>query len=230
MNCEESRAAMDAQFEGELSPQLAEPLRAHLTTCASCRERSDRLGRVELALERGGLSEQRRDALEARILGKATVVAQPAPPPTRRAGWMTVLAAAVVVLLAAIPAWFATREDPFTPRGGGESWGVRAFCVIDGRVTGEALAGGTLRCAPGSLVQFTYTAPEAAQLSISLQESNQRFFPVEGQRAQVDAGIDVALPSSTPLGAWLTGPQRVTARFTDARGTVLAESWLVVTP
>jgi hypothetical protein len=48
--------------------------------------------------------------------------------------------------------------------------------------------------------------------------------------AQVNAGIDVALPSSTPVGEWLAGPRQVTARFTDAKGETLAESSLTVTP
>ena len=229
MNCEESRAAMDAQFEGELAALTAEQLRVHLTTCPGCQERYDRLARVDLSLERGGLSEQRMDALQARILGRASVAPIAAPPPPARRGWLTLLVAAAVLVLVAVPAYLASREDPFTPRGGGTSWGVRAFCVLYGRVTGEALAGGTLPCAPGSTVQFTYTAPEPAQLTISLQDTT-RFFPVDAERAGIDAGIDVALPLSTPVGAWLAGPQRVTARFTDASGALIAESWLIVTP
>lgn len=224
MNCEAARAAMDEEFAGG-APAVG--LREHLKTCASCRERYDRLGRVDLALERGGLSEQRMDALQARILGK--LPAKPpelVPPPSR--GWMVMLAAAAVVVLVAsftVPAWLA-GDDGFRPRGGGESWGVRAFCVKDGKVTGEALAGGTLSCAPGSLVQFTYTAPKESQLSIELEGTGQAFF----SPAQVKAGIDVSLPSSTPVGDWLSGAQKVKARFTDAAGKPIAESSLTLTP
>ncbi|MBI5547764.1 MAG: hypothetical protein HY901_28105, partial [Deltaproteobacteria bacterium] len=199
----------------------------HLKTCASCRERDDRLGRVDQVLERGGLSEQRLDALQARILGKLPVKApEVVPPPSR--GWLVMLAAAAVVVLVAsftVPAWLAA-DDGFKPRGGGESWGVRAFCVRDGKVTGEARPGGTLACGPGGLVQFTYTAPSESQLSISLEGSGQEFFAP----AKVKAGIDVSLPTSTPVGDWLSGPQKVRARFTDAEGKPLAESQLLLSP
>lgn len=231
MNCEAARAAMDEQFAGALAPEVAAQLRAHLEPCASCRERYDRLARVDLALARGGLSEQRLDALQARILGKA--VAPTLSPPARRGGWTTLLAAAavlVVVTAVAIPAWRAAHDDGFTPRGGGTSWGVRAFCVTAGAVTGEALPGGHLTCAPGALVQFTYTAPQAAQLAIELEGTGQRFFPSDTELALVDAGIDVSLPLSTPVGAWLDGPRKVTARFTDTSGAVLAESSLTLAP
>ena len=223
MNCEAARAAMDEEFAGG---EPAPALREHLKTCAACRERYDRLGRVDQVLERGGLSEQRMDALQARILGKLPVKApEVVPPPSR--GWMVMLAAAAVLVLVAsftVPGWLA--EDDFRPRGGGESWGVRAFCVKDGKVMGEALPGGTLSCAPGSLVQFTYTAPSEAQLAIALEGTGQAFFAP----AKVKAGIDVSLPTSTPVGDWLTGPQQGTARFTDAAGKTVAESTLTLSP
>ena len=232
MNCEAARAAMEEQFAGEELGERAQQLRAHLGTCTTCGERYDRLARVDLSLERGALSEQRMDVLQARILSVASIAAP--PPAARRGGWSTLWAAAAVMVLVtaiAIPLWRATRDDDaFTPRGGGTSWGVRAFCVSEGRVTAEALPGGTLECAQGSLVQFTYTAPQAAQLSIVLEGSGQRFFPADAERAAVTSGIDVPLPQSTPVGAWLTGPQRVTARFTDAAGAPLVESTLTIIP
>jgi hypothetical protein len=222
---------MDEEFAGDELGERAAQLREHLKTCDACRERYDRLARVEAKLSGGGLSEQKMDALEARIfanLGKSTAPSAAPPPPVQR-GWGTFLAAAAVVVLVAafaIRGWLATKDDQFTPRGGGESWGVRAFCVKDGAVTAEALAGGTLPCAPGSLVQFTYTAPKAAKLSISLDGTDQTFF----SGTQVVAGIDVAMSASTPVGEWLSGPQRVTARFTDDSGATLAESSLTITP
>ncbi len=233
MNCEAARAAMEDQFAGEIAPEQAGHLREHLATCEGCRERYDRLARVDLVFSKGALSEQRMDALQARILGPKAVSAVAAPPPLVRRGWTTLLAAAAVVVVVsamAITAWRASRDDGFTPRGGGTSWGVRAFCVNEGKVTGEALAGGTLTCPSGSILQFTYTAPEAAKLSIALDGTDQRFFPADSALALVKAGIDVPLPTSTPVGEWLTGPQRVTARFTDASGATLAQSTLTVTP
>lgn len=229
MNCEAARAAMDEEFAGEDVGERAAQLREHLKTCDACRERYDRLARVEAQLSGGGLSEQKMDALQARILGKAAAApSAPAPVPAKR-GFGTFLAAAAVVALVAafaIRGWLAAKEDPFTPRGGGESWGVRAFCVKDGQVSAEALSGGTLPCPAGSLVQFTYTAPKAAKLSIALDGTDQTF--VSG--TPVIAGIDVALSTSTPVGDWLSGPKRVTARFTDDSGATLAESSLTITP
>jgi len=234
VNCEAARGAMERQFAGELAPEAHAELRAHLETCPSCREFYERLARVDAALERGGLSEQRLEALEGRLLSRVAPASAPAagaPSKPKRAAWVAALAA-VVVLAVAVPLWRATRDDTFTPRGqGGETWGVRAFCVAAGKqVTAEALPGGTLRCAQGSTVQFTYTAPRGALLSIALESTGQRFFPSEGAQAEVEAGTDVALPLSTPIGEWLKGPQRVTARFTDSAGGTLAESTLTLTP
>lgn len=230
MNCEAARAAMDEEFAGDDLGERAAQLREHLKTCDACRERYDRLARVEAQLSGGGLSEQKMDALQARILGKAAAKAPSAPPPLPpQRGWGTFLAAAAVVFLVAafaIRGWLASPDDQFTPRGGGESWGVRAFCVKDGAVTAEALAGGTLPCAPGSVVQFTYTAPKAAKLSIALDGTDQTFF----SGTPVIAGIDVAMSTSTPVGEWLSGPQRVTARFTDDSGATISESALTITP
>lgn len=233
MNCEEARAAMDDAFSGAELGEREPRLEAHLKTCQSCSERYDRLARVDMVLERGGLSEQRMDALQARILGKVAPAPLKAPPLASTRAWRSVLAAAasaVLVAAIAVPVWRSTRDDGFTPRGGGTSWGVRAFCVQAGQVTAEAKSGETLTCAPGSLVQFTYTAPAQAQLSIALEGSGERFFPVEGERAQVTAGIDVSLPQSTPVGEWLTGPRKVTAHFTDASGKPVAESALTIAP
>ena len=230
MNCEEARTAMDDEFAGLDPGERAALLRAHLKTCADCRERHDRLGRVDMVLERGGLSEQRMDALQARILRKTALV--PALPPPSRGGRTMLAAAAALVLVTAIavPLWRFTNDDGFTPRGGGTSWGVRAFCVTAGQVTAEAKPGETLPCAPGSVVQFTYTAPSDAQLSIALEGTDLRFFPVDVERARIDAGIDVSLPLSTPVGEWLTGPRKVMARFTDSSGHPVAESALTIAP
>lgn len=237
MNCQAAREALELQFSGEPNAATDAALRAHLEGCASCREFSERLARVDTALERGGLSTQRLEAMEARILAR---VAPPPharvslPPPARRGGWgrLMLAAAAVLAVVVAVPLWRATRDDPFTPRGQpGTTWGVRAFCVGPGaKVTAEALPGGTLSCAPGSMVQFTYTAPRAARLSISLAGSDQRFFPTDAGEAEVAAGTDVALPMSTPVGEWLSGPRQVTARFLDAAGEPIAQSTLSLTP
>lgn len=234
MSCEWARRAMEQQFAGELPAQEAARLDGHLAGCAPCREAYQRLARVDAALERGGLSEPRLDALQARILARvgaaAPSEAEPALPPSRRL--LGALFAAAAVLVVAVPAWRAGRDDGWAPRGQpGATWGVRAFCVVPGAgVTAEARPDGVLRCAPGATVQFTYTAPRPAQLAVFLEGTDQRFYPTQGERTAVQAGTDVALPLSTPVGAWLTAPRRVTARFTDDSGTTLAETSLTLTP
>ena len=126
MNCEAARAAMDEEFAGDDLGERGAQLREHLKTCDACRERYDRLARVEAQLSGGGLSEQKMDALQARILGnvgKTATTAPSAPPPVpAQRGWGTFLAAAAVVFLVAafaIRGWLASQDDQFTPRGGG---------------------------------------------------------------------------------------------------------------
>ena len=227
MNCDQARQTMDAEFAGEASAELTIALREHLLTCAACRERYERLARVEAQLSRGGLSAQKHDVLQALILARSAPTVAPASPPAPRLWGRAVLGAvASVVALFAVVA-FTRREDPFTPRGGAaQSWGVRAFCVEEGRVTAEARAGGTLPCGAAGVVQFTYTAPSRARLSIALDETSQTFI----SEVPVSNGTDVALPTSTPVGDWLSGPRRVTARFTDDTDGTLAESSLSITP
>lgn len=230
MNCEQAREAMDAEFAGEAAAELSVALRAHLPTCASCRERYERLARVDAQLSGGGLSEQKQDALLASILARSAPAVAPVVPGASPRAWGRVVVAAgvlasVVALLVAVS--FTQKDDPFTPRGGSDkSWGVRAFCVEEGRVTAEARAGETLSCGKSGVVQFTYTAPSPAKLSIALDESSETFI----SDAPVNTGTDVALPTSTPVGEWLSGPRRVTARFTDGAGGTVAESALSITP
>lgn len=234
MNCEAARAAMDELFAGEAAPDVDAALQAHLPGCATCRERYERLARVDAVLAQGELSAPRLDQLEARLFARLPVEAPP-PQPTswvRSRGWAVALAAAVVALVVAVPVWRLTREDPFSPRGtGGDAWGVRAFCVgADGKVTSEARAGGTLRCGAGSSVQFTYTAPRGAALDLSLDGTELRLFPADGASNAITGGVDVALPLSTPVGAWLATPQVVTARFTDSTGVLVSTSTLTLAP
>lgn len=235
MNCENARDVMDALFVGDADAASEAALRAHLPTCQSCGERYERLARVDAVLANGELSPPRLEQLEARIFAAvphAPSPPQPEPSWLRSRGWALALAVATVAVVVGVPAWRASHEDPFTPKGPGtEAWGVRAFCVgPDATVTAEALAGGTLRCPPGSSVQFTYTAPRDAQLGIALTAGAQRLFPGEGSAGSITAGTDVPLPLSTPVGDWLAEPQQVTVRFTDPAGALLSESTLQLSP
>jgi len=234
VNCDAALAALEARFAGDAA-ESDDALAAHLAGCPSCRAVAERLDRVDAALEHGALAPHRADALEARVLARVAGPApQPVPLPPRRRAFLVAglaMAAALAIAVVGVVRWRAT--DDFSPRGGpaGSTYGVRAFCVdAAGAVSGSALPGGALRCAPGSVVQLTYTAPSPAFLSVEVDGTSDRLFPAGGERAKVAAGVDVALPHSTPVGAWLDSPRVVTARFTDEGGAVLAESRVTISP
>lgn len=233
MNCESARAAIELHFTGGGDVAAFEPVRLHLESCATCRELYERLARVDAVLERGGLAPPTLEALEGRVLARVGAAPKAARArPSWPRGVRAALLAAAAVLVAAVPVWLLARRDEFQPRGGGgATFGVRAFCVSpSAAVTGEARPGQTLRCPPGSSVQFTYTAPRAVELSVALAGTDLRFFPAAGERAVVDAGVDVALPLSTQVGVWLDAPKEVLATFTDAAGETVATSSLMLDP
>jgi hypothetical protein len=91
-----------------------------------------------------------------------------------------------------------------------------------------------LACAEGAAVQFSYTAPQGARLSVVAQSPSGevlQFFPREGEAAPVMPGVDLPLPYSTPVqGGWLSAPLEVRARFTDEKGQVLGETAVTLTP
>jgi anti-sigma factor RsiW len=257
--CADTKAkqALRALFHGELDAETFTWLRAHAATCADCRDDYDRLSRVESSLEGRALPENRQallqDALFARLRTSPATTPAPvrgpvraAPPPERFSffrPWMGAslgfAAAAAVALLVVMPQRAQDTQAPSEWQArsaqAGSAWGVRAFCIgADGKVQGEALPGGTLACAEGGAVQFSYTAPEGARLTIEAPSASGeplRFFPSEGPAAEVAAGVDVPLPFSTPVqGGWLSGNLDVRARFTDAQGKPLGETRLTLTP
>ena len=58
-----------------------------------------------------------------------------------------------------------------------------------------------------------------------------RFYPQEGEAAEVAAGVDVLLPYSTPVeGGWLAGPLEVQASFSDAKGRPLSTTRVRLSP
>ncbi|NMO21396.1 hypothetical protein HPC49_45915 [Pyxidicoccus fallax] len=254
--CANTKAKQDlaALFRGELDTEGFTRLRAHAATCGNCREAYDRLSRVESSLEQRALPENRQALLEgelfARLGAKAAAASAPVravPRPERVSffrPWMGAslgfAVAAGLAVLVVMPR--TTAKDPadeWTARSAqaGSAWGARAFCVgADGQVRGEARPGGTLACGEGDSVQFAYTAPEGARLTIEAAPPSGtgeplRFFPSEGTAAEVAAGVDVPLPYSTPVqGGWLSGALDVRARFVDAEGRPLGETRLTLTP
>ena len=256
--CADTKAkrALEALFRGELDAEGFTRLRAHAAGCPSCREAYDRLSRVESALEKRALPESRQALLEGALFARLGMSTAPAkaperapvrsvPPPERASffqPWMGAslgfaVAAGLAVLVLVPRSVEQDPRDEWQPRSAqaGSAWGVRAFCVgADGQVRGEARPGGTLACGEGDAVQFSYTAPEGARLSIEAASPSGeplRFFPNEGPTAQVASGVDVPLPYSTPVqGGWLNGALDVRARFVDEKGQPLGETRLTLTP
>ncbi|NNB90798.1 hypothetical protein HJC10_32670 [Corallococcus exiguus] len=247
-----TKQAMAALFEkgrDGLDADGFERLRAHLATCPDCQETYTRLSRVESVLEQRALPQARSALLEQALLARL----QPAPAravvASERRKWfasplfmplaLSAAAATVALVVVApsmerpeqgVPEWQARSSAP-----GEGAWGVRAFCISpEGTVLAEARPGGTLTCAEGNAVQFSYTAPERVRLSLEgLPKEGEplRFFPSEGPAREVAAGVDVTLPFSTPVqGGWLTGPVPVRARFTDAQGRTVADTQVTLQP
>ncbi|HLL84814.1 MAG TPA: hypothetical protein VK420_19250 [Longimicrobium sp.] len=250
--CADQRAkrALRALFTGELDAEGFTHLRAHAATCDECREAYDKLGRMDSALEGRALSANREALLEKALftqLGAAASKPARAPAPERErsrfprflmpaAAGLSMAAAAAVLLVMVRP---EPRPSEWQARGGGQAgtsaWGIRVFCVgSEGAVRAEAKPGGTLVCGEGASVQFSYTAPQPARLAIeatSAAGEPLRFFPREGEAAEVTAGVDVVLAYSTPVQpGWLSAPLEVRASFTDARGQVLSQTRLTLSP
>jgi hypothetical protein len=222
-------------------------LRAHAAGCDECHEAYDQLGRVESVLEKRALPASREALLEQELMARLGAAAKPARAPVRteRTSFfprflvpaMAGLAMAGLAMLVVVPQ-LRTDESQWGTRGGEKgtlAWGIRAFCVgADGQVTGEARPGGRLVCGEGSAVQFSYTALEAARLTVeatSPEGEPLRFFPPMGTAPEVEVGADVLLPLSTPVQeGWLAGPLEVRATFEDARGRPLAKTHLTLSP
>lgn len=241
----QAKKSLEALFRGELDAEGFTRLRAHAAGCAECREAYDQLSRVESVLEKRALPAGREALLEKELFARLGAAAKPAraPEPERKRffqPWLVPAAmglAVAMVLLVVGPQLRKPEEPEWQARGGepgSSAWGIRAFCVgADGQVSGEALPGGTLVCGEGSAVQFSYTAPKTARLTVeatSPEGEPLRFFPSEGE-GRVGAGVDLPLPYSTPvLGSWLSGPLEVRASFKDEQGRPLSETHLTLAP
>jgi anti-sigma factor RsiW len=241
-----AKQSLEALFRGELDAEGFTRLRAHVAECSGCREAYDKLGRVESVLEKRALPASREALLEKELFARLGVAAKPArvlEPERRRGSFFQLflvpaamgLAAALVLLVVGPrvqkqePEWQARGGEPGT-----SAWGLRAFCVgADGQVSGEALPGGTLACGEGGAVQFSYTAPRAARLTVEASSpagEPLRFFPREDE-GEVAAGVDVPLSHSTPvMKSWLAGPLEVRATFVDEQGRPISETRLTLIP
>ncbi|SEU25822.1 hypothetical protein [Stigmatella erecta] len=244
MTCEsgEAKMALRALFQGELDAEGHARLRTHAKACAACGTAYEKLSRVESALERRVLPVGRERLLEAQVLARVKGAEQAAAP-ARAPFWswwkvalpVTAAAAVAVVVLPQGKQGAGEAEWQARAGAGGKAFGVRAFCITpEGKVAGEASPGGSLACPEGAAVQFSYTAPEQARLSVASRSSSGellQFFPREGDAVPVAPGVDVPLAYSTPVqGGWLSQPLEVRARFTDERGALLGETRVTLTP
>lgn len=240
----EMKAALRQLFLGELKPEAHAQLREHAKTCPQCRDDYERLSRVESALEKRVLPQGREALLEAQLMARVQA-SEKAAAPERRSFWgwwkvaLPAAAMAAVALLVVVPRARTSNpaEGEWQARKGSDksAYGVRAFCVSsEGQVQGEALPGGKLACPEGASVQFSYTAPQGARLSVAAKSTSGevlQFFPREGSQASVTPGVDVPLSYSTPVqGGWLSAPMEVRAQFTDDKGQVLGETQVTLTP
>lgn len=246
MTCknDEARAALKALFLGELKAEGHLRLREHAAVCAECREQYERLSRVESSLEKRVLPKGREALLEAQLMARVQAKERAAAP-ERSSFWewwkvalpaVAMAAVALVVVLPRVGGQKPADSEWQARKGSTETaYGVRAFCVsTEGKVQAEALPGGKLACPEGAAVQFSYTAPEGARLSVAAKSPSGellQFFPREGEAAPVTPGVDVPLSYSTPVqGGWLSAPLEVHARFTDEKGRMLGETQVVLTP
>ena len=238
MNCTDKWAhdALDRLFVGDMEGPDFERLRKHAASCESCSEQYDRVSRADAKLSHSEvLSSERLALLQRAVLDRAELKneAERAAHGKQR-WWMPALgfamAAAVAVAIAYVP-----KDDASDYQARGKNvtatnsaFGIRAFCLDRGGLRGEALPGGKLKCPPGSTLQLTYTAPKAADLSISV-DGNLPLFPQAGGTTKVVSGVDVPLDFSTPISAeWLSKPAQVKATFTEDGKTV--ESVITVEP
>lgn len=217
MSHESCRQALELEFSGE--PLSADDA-AHLAACEDCQAYREQLAQVDDALAGGGLGPARVDALEARLFARLGVPAPVEREVVREPGRAFVVMAGLGSLLAAVVLFFVIRppaevDDSFSPRGAkAATFGVRAFCVEAGKVVGEAHEGQTVRCGAGQVLQLSYTAAEAGRLSVSL-DGVDVVFPRGEDSGRVERGIDVPLPFSTPVGAWLEKPRELRWRFEE---------------
>lgn len=253
MSCQDQNAhqALEQLFTGELSQSVHVWLRAHVSGCADCRQTYDKLTRVDAQLEKAssGLPNSRMELLRQQVVAKAVAQQSAAQASvwTKVRRWLVPaggLAVAGLALMLFLPR--EEHDDGFQARGPAEdgeakTFGVRAFCVTPGAagseptVFGEARPGERLKCPAGKAVQFTYTTPQKARLTIAAPTPAGdwlTFLPSSDPKSQVAQGTDVPLRFSTPVTPeWLNGPTEVKARFEDpATGALLSETTLTLEP
>jgi anti-sigma factor RsiW len=118
MTCSDCLESLGAFVDGELSPDEAAQLEAHLATCGDCAAAHQRLVDTSALLRTGLMRYEAPDVLKARIRANLAEPAagaarqRPSVSIARSAGWQRTAAAAVVVAIASSGlTYVATRES-----------------------------------------------------------------------------------------------------------------------
>lgn len=220
---------------GDLGTADWNELNAHLSGCAACRARYDRVSLAERMLHGGPRALDTPSASTLRRLEGAVVGAVSASPsPWQRAlGWLgpsqrwamgVAAAAAVAVLIPFLarsptPPRMGPSSGEFQPRGGVETHertaGLRAFCIGD--------EGVTPRCARTAQLRLTVSNGGKFQRVYVVgydDDFNAKWYaprPPEQQSVNAPDGVDQQIGAAVKLGInHVQGKVRIYALFSDA--------------
>jgi hypothetical protein len=203
---------------GRLAPPAWQELRAHLTGCAPCRERYNRVALAERMLHGGPLalsspSPASFDSAVAR------------PPAWRRAlGWLAppqrwavgVVALAAMAVL--IPFSMRAPHGEFQARGGTateRTAGLRAFCLGESGVTPQCTRASQLRLTVSNAGRFKYVFVVGLDDARAIKWYAPR--PPATESVPAPAGVDVPVGDAVRLGVnHDPGAVRIYAIFSDA--------------
>jgi len=177
---------LDRFLLGELDEAAAEEIRAHLKTCAACRETAESMRPRELLPPLRAVPSRPRRSIR--------------------------LVAAVAGVAAAAGVLLILRPSGPRERSKGSGFALGMYVQHGGEVrragSGEAIA-------PGDAVRFTVTAPSdgyVAVLSLDAQGRGSIYYPAGSRAAPLVAGSDVALPLGTRLDSSV-GEERIVGLF-----------------
>lgn len=217
---------IDEILVGELATESWSELRAHLSGCASCRARYDRVALAERMLHGGPEALARPSAAALERIGAAVLDGvAPARPAWQRAlqwfaptqRWAVGLAAAAAVAVL-VPFLLRSPNSGFQARGGAHverSAGVRAFCI--------GAEGVTPRCARSTQLRLTVSNGGKFQRLFLVgvdDEWNIKWYaprPPEQESIVAPEGVDREAAPAVRLGVnHDVGKVRIYALFSDS--------------
>jgi hypothetical protein len=213
-----SDLVLDRRLAGELDPQEAARLEAHLAGCAGCRQRLERLERLAESYRAG--TDLAGEA--ARTLARLHQEAESRPRRSRVAAWLAGVAAAAAAAALALALLLPAGPPPTEKAAHGTrlkgGFALGAF-LKRGEEVERARSGQVFH--PGDALRFTCTARRAGHLALVAVDAKRvvtLYHPSSaGPAASVPAGVGQPLPGSTILDETL-GPETVV-------GVLCAESF-----